>query len=706
MRSMSVGKLKLAASVLILTMAAAGVGVSVWARNEGLDHQGTGAKQTGKPAATGHIKKEPPSPEPAKTNDTDAELLVSGRVIDAGGSAVMKAQVGILLAGKTMTRGGDFSEKLDVVGPVATDASGQFRLTARTFIWNSFASVQLIATAAGQGLECKDLRPEQKLSDLIVKLPPEQLVRGRFVDLQGQPAVDLPVQLVFVGGLTLASWDGVSIWQRHDRLPLWPAPVLTDRQGRFTFRGIGANSAFGFQVFDDRFARQRYALKNQAGEGKEIPLTLAPAHIIEGQVTCEDTGKPVAHARLAVAASQGRFGSRLNMGGQADEQGRFRINPFPGDYFGITVYPPEGEPYLIRREEFAWPKGKVKHQLNITVPRGVLVRGKVIEAPSGKPVAGASVQFLARIKDNPNLRDDIVTGWEGRLVSGADGSFQIAVVPGPGHLAFHSLISGFAVPLQATASDFIQIEVHSSKIYYEKPGGLCLYAHSWAPLATKTGDTQEVNVKLRRGVSVKGQLVDNAGKPVAEALMVSRLASILPWNFEVWRPLSRPVSQGQFELHGLGPKETCTVLFLDPKNKQGTVAQISGKDAGGEPVTIRLAPCGAAVVRFVDSTGKPLAGHELVLEMVVQPGASKFNRKALEQGLVFADSDFVANLDRLNYWSGPRSDAQGRVTLPALIPGATYRLVPRTSRGSVGQDFRVDAGQTINLPDVKVTEMR
>jgi hypothetical protein len=268
------------------------------------------------------------------------------------------------------------------------------------------------------------------------------------------------------------------------------------------------------------------------------------------------------------------------------------------------------------------------------------------------------------------------------------------------------LISGFAVPLQATASDFVQIERHSSKIYYDKPGGMRLYANGWASLMSKVGTGPEINVTLRRGTTVKGRLIDSTGKSVGEALMITRVASILPWNFEHWRPLARPVREGRFELHGLDPNEIYNVFFLDAKNKQGIIGRISGKDSN-EPVTVRLALCGSAVVRFVDSAGKPVAGHEPPLELVVQPGASKYDLDTLEKGLVFADSDFVANVDRLNYWHGPRSDAQGRLTLTALIPGATYRFVPRTAPNKeIARDFRVEAGQTITLPDVTVAERR
>src|SRR5207244_2423193 len=107
-----------------------------------------------------------------------------------------------------------------------------------------------------------------------------------------------------------------------------------------------------------------------------------------------------------------------------------------------------------------------------------LVRGKVTETLTGKPLAAANVEFLPRLKDNPSVRDDIVTGDRGMVVTGKDGQFQITVLPGPGHLCV----------LSPTA-DYIQIEMHSSKIHYDRPGGARMYAHAWAPLSAKSGDT-------------------------------------------------------------------------------------------------------------------------------------------------------------------------------------------------------------------------
>jgi hypothetical protein len=68
-----------------------------------------------------------------------------------------------------------------------------------------------------------------------------------------------------------------------------------------------------------------------------------------------------------------------------------------------------------------------------------------------------------------------------------------------------------------------------------------------------------------------------------------------------------------------------------------------------------------------------------------------------------ADADFLANVDRLNHGNYPKSDAEGRFELPALIPGATYRLVGyRDGEFSVARDFVGEAAKTIDLGDIVV----
>jgi hypothetical protein len=73
-----------------------------------------------------------------------------------------------------------------------------------------------------------------------------------------------------------------------------------------------------------------------------------------------------------------------------------------------------------------------------------------------------------------------------------------------------------------------------------------------------------------------------------------------------------------------------------------------------------------------------------------------------------ADEAFLSNFDYKHYPNGPSTNADGRVTLPDLIPGAPYRIsdwstVNDLSRGiQLRKDFTVKPGETVDLGDILV----
>ena len=315
----------------------------------------------------------------------------------------------------------------------------------------------------------------------------------------------------------------------------------------------------------------------------------------------------------------------------------------------------------------------------------MLVHGTLTEAGTAKAVAKATVQFIPRRANNPNFREDALTGWQNTVVSGADGRFDICVLPGPGHLLIHG-----------PTLDYIFAEIGDNKLYQGKDGGRRYYAHAIVPLDLKPAtETHDVTVTLKPAVTVKGRVIGPDGKPVAEALMVSRL-NIHPLS-PFWRGFPIIVRDGRFELHGCDPEKTYPVSFLDSKSDSGATVELSGKKAG-EEVMVRLTPCGSAATRLLDGEGKPIVKTPLLLEMVVTPGAAHYDFKKLnEKGEMAADSDFVANIDRpssRNMPQTPQTDADGRITFTRLIPGATYRIVEIGDRDDMIKcEFKAESGK-------------
>ena len=183
-------------------------------------------------------------------------------------------------------------------------------------------------------------------------------------------------------------------------------------------------------VRDLRYARQDlYVDPAKASAAKETTLALEPARIIEGRVLAADTGQPIPNAVVSATArvmnehANGFFTAKF----RADAEGRFIMNPIAGESYTLGAFPTGGEPYLIQQDEFKWTKGAVKATHDIKVRRGVLIRGKVTEAGTGRPLPASSIQFIP-VRGG----DDVLSGWQAIVASQDDGSFQIAVPPARG----------------------------------------------------------------------------------------------------------------------------------------------------------------------------------------------------------------------------------------------------------------------------------
>lgn len=524
------------------------------------------------------------------------------------------------------------------------------------------------------------------------------MVRARLVDLTGGPARGVTVHVLGTGRADEdGKWHG--IWfgaGAPGGLHTWPKPARSDDQGRIVLPGIGRGHSISLQVRDVPYARQDLMIDTtKPGMGKETTFALEPARIIEGRVLAADTGRPIANAVVSATTrvrnehANGFFTAKF----RADDQGRFLMNPIAGESYTVGAFPTGGEPYLIQQDELRWTKGAVKATHDIKVRRGVLIRGKVTVAGTNHPLGASSIQFIPmRVPGG----DSVLSGWQAIVASQDDGSFQIAVPAGKGHL----LVFG-------PTGDYILDEIGSNKLYGDRPGGRRYHAHAIFPYEVKAGDPpHEVAAALRPGVTIKGRVEGPDGRTITDGFILTTL------RIEAFNPFWRgdyrvPVRDGRFELHGLDPKGSTRIQLLDPGQEWGTAVEVSGKQAG-EDLTIRLEPCGRAKARFVGPDGKPVANHRPTVEFVARPGPSRYSRGERERAELSADAELIANVDRKHYGNMPRSDAEGRLTLISLIPGALYRIIDFSTVNDpkkgiqVRKDFSVKPGEMLDLGDIVI----
>jgi RNA polymerase sigma factor (sigma-70 family) len=647
-----------------------------------------------------------PAEKPAPPAETK-EMTISGRVLDPDGKPLAGADVTVCARQGVMLNSwqGWASYRNEVLGRAKSDKDGGYRLTVRRpDPLLNLRSVHVVAAAAGHGLTWKSLDPDAERAEAELKLSVVQRVAGRLVGIQGEGAAGVTVH---VAKVTRQPEKG----ERWDNSALRPPPDLpvsatTDAQGNFVLGGFGPGLKLEFEIRDPRYERKDEWLVD-TGDKKQcenLRLVLGAGRCVEGRVVYEDTGKPVANARLMFA--------NPIVSAKTDGQGRFKVALFgPSDYgngpvrdIGIHAFPHPGEPYLNAFVGVDFPRGVVHREAEVKLPRGVLVRGKVTEAGSGKPVAGAYVTHAG-------LRETYA-------VTGPDGTYQLGVPAGTGYLLVTHPSDEYVPQILGSLGGGGNNPGGGSA---EKPAGDRCYFHAIVSVTAKAGeDGKEVNVSLRRGVTVKGSVVGPDDKPVAHAVLLVS-APYKPRGENTMHPVD--VWNGRLELRGLDPEKTYRLLVLDhprkvdpamgveeiesfgelwlkpligPENKHGATVEVLPKDVKGE-LTVKLAPCGSAKVRFVDGDGKPLVKYSPWLQLVVTPGPTI--HEALRDKVLAAE--IATLIDRYGDRTpgAPKTDDKGYITFEGLIPGATYRLkkTMHEPENEIIKEFTAEAGKTLEV---------
>jgi protocatechuate 3,4-dioxygenase beta subunit len=275
---------------------------------------------------------------------------------------------------------------------------------------------------------------------------------------------------------------------------------------------------------------------------------------------------------------------------------------------------------------------------DLTVEAGRAVSGRVLDAQSGAPIAGAEVDWSRRF-EHPVRTDD-------------RGRYTITGFP---------LDPEYAVQARA-------------------PG----YARTEVPLHGRRAgpELEDVEVRLPRGGLVRGRVLDSAGVPIEEAYVAAGAYGRDKTIRMDWCA-TRSREDGRFELvdvrkdqaHLLWIKREgfATLAYAFPERE----AELSVIDFGD----LRLPPAATVLGELVDETGRPYARHPLVLrgwnddfriygaELEVELKRPSYERVALQSSQVSILENFM----------GVRrtcTDDRGRFSFGDLAAGS-YLLVAR-----------------------------
>jgi RNA polymerase sigma factor (sigma-70 family) len=661
---------------------------------------GAGRPQAAAPAvaAEGSSGKEMKGPTPrdaraGKDRQPSQPVKIAGRILGPDGKPVPGAK---LFVPRLKTVEPTSPKDIDVEAAGAADADGKFAVTIRPP--GPRMRPYVIAHADGFGVDWYEFGEGRPPAELTLRLPRDVPIRGRVVNTEGKPVAGVSVTAgsIYVPAdenldAYLAGWlrslrDTLATPKKRLYIPLSEitGAATTDRDGRFTLRGAGAErivhvqfsgggvaqstpyvitrEGFDPKPYNDELRKKEHddlrVLNRFLGLlGPELTFVAEPGQTVEGVVTDAATGKPV--PGCSVFAHTG-FGDGVVV--VTDSAGKYRIDGLAKNARGngISVQPPKGTAYLGRQALAADAPGYAPQRLDVRLVKGAVVSGRVVDRQTGKGVQ-AGIRF-APLPDNKffgakpgfdNYRSDRTME-----TTDARGRFRLRTIPGKAlvmaQVHAREKVDGvelcpyrMAVP-DPDHKDLFHSETDdpNSWLVTTAGGGLEFLSSENAVKVVEIKEGEETAVELFVDRGVTGRLVvqDADGKPLAGA-WVSGLT-------EHW-PIAYRMAGSAGTVVALDPKRPRSLVIFHPERRLGGTATVRGDEKG--PVVAKLGPLGKVSGRMVEEDGAPLAGAEISVN-AQGSAASELYRFANPSGKL------------------PVTDSQGRFTLTGVVPGMPFYL--------------------------------
>jgi RNA polymerase sigma factor (sigma-70 family) len=648
-----------------------------------------------------------PSEPPAPKADADAAAAYGGRVLDPEGKPVLGAKLHLVAT---------LWYRPNPVHVQATSgAGGAFRLALapedarRLADESSGGTTAVVATAEGYGLAFYagggfvggSFAP---VADLTLRLAKDDVpVRGRVLDLQGKPLAGVTVrvqQLNAPKAGDLTPWLTALQANKQDAYPIaarflegvrlgeTPAifpPVVTDAEGRFEIKGVGRERVVELALEGPTIAREHLSVYTRPGKpihaagfaynpdgfrltyyGANFDHTAAPTRPIVGIVRDKDTGKPLA----GVTVQSDRFAGTNTNGDSSvrtvtDKDGRYQLVGMPKAAGNIIkAAPAPGQPYFQSVGEVADPPGLEPVTVDFALKRGVLVKGRVTDKATGRPVF-ANVGYVV-FRDNPGPAQAPGFAIDPYLQTAEDGSFQLVAFPGRGLLFARGWSDHYRM---GVGTDGIKGK-YEERFFDTVPHLQEVDTfHTYVEInPADKAESVTCDLVLDPGPMPRGTLTGPDGKPL------SGVQALGLTSYNRWRNWTRAPLKGEaFTVYGLGPTEEREVVFVHADKQLAGVARVRGDTK--EPLSVKLEPWGTVTGRLVGPDGKPRPGQLLRVDDHLLPGTS------------------------------PQTDKEGRFRVAGLAPGAKYTLHVVQNGQPVAEVFAglaLKAAEVRDLGDVVV----
>lgn len=359
-------------------------------------------------------------------------LAIAGSVRDAQGTPIPGAEIALSQSLTVRASRGGGRAVMNVLGGAADSPRGKSAADGRFELRGvSPGDYTLRVKAPGWATEAVD--PVKVTRDVAV--PPVDVVLAPGATISGT------VRRRTAGGV-----EGAFVLARVQGAPAAPPRPgvenpATGPDGSFVLDGLRAGATYDLQVFLGGGLGPGPALKGVLAPTDGVEVVVAGAGRIEGSAVDAKTGQPLVAfdvsyepermggmvfrvARRAGVGGRGGAGDRVRV---ESEDGRFALEDVPAGKWSVVV---EAKGYQVARaggvtvEEATTTDG-----VEVKVPPGTALRGRVVDAKTGRPVVEANV--VATAAGTPGGFPGLAGLDAGGLLTDADGRFEVeGLAPG------------------------------------------------------------------------------------------------------------------------------------------------------------------------------------------------------------------------------------------------------------------------------------
>jgi RNA polymerase sigma factor (sigma-70 family) len=628
--------------------------------------------------------------QPAVAPDEgDMPIAVSGRVLDPEGVPIPGAK---LYVGFSANKNPPEVRLRPLTFPprTATGLDGRFQFTFTKSELDAggldHSLPAVIAVKDGYGPDWAAIKDSGGGVEFNLKLVKDVPVEGRILNQNKEPVAGAKL---FVWKVESCSEEALTRVLQADCLPPgdpWrgplpgqPSGVTTDADGRFRLMGFGRERLVTLVLEAPGMRRTYLQAATRVSGPPPLPKVgiylanfeyVAPAvRGIRGVVRDKATGRPIAGVKMNAQAIPGpAVASPFTF--FTDNTGSYEIfvPPEPTGW-GLDAQPESGQHYFASYVSLEVKPGPDAIAADFDLVSGILVSGRIKESPMGKAPKAAVVEYHPLFPNPHSAKhaDDHMA--KSSCVVEPDGSFRLAVLPGPGVVCVAaSPRDWYAVALvdEKELAGLVKDGINREFGYNLRTAvgarqsiAIVSMYHTLALINPREGaEAPALDLTVQRARPIRGTVVGPNGEALTGVAVVGLSA----------HPALVFPETASFTVRGLNAHSTRNVYFYHAKLELGKTLTMRGDET--EPVAVQLEPCGSVVGRLLDKSAKPTPGLGI-----------SFNSR---DGL-FGDQ--------------AQTDQKGRFRAQ-LIPGLEYRLYPPRPLLRDSETVIVQSGQTKDLGDL------